>query len=579
MQLKGGGGSVPRGSELVGAVASCRWAFAGVGLFSAVINALMLTGSLYMLQVYDRVLASRSVSTLVGLSLIVLAAYLLQGGLDALRAKMLARIGARVDELVGVRVFELAAALPLRGGPAADSLQPLRDLDQVRGFLAGLGPTALFDLPFLPLFLAGCFLVHPWLGGLAVAGGLVIVALTLLTEARSRAPMQALTRSLAERHALAEASRRNAEAVRALGMRAALAQRFAAVHGRHVADGLGLSEATAGLGALAKSFRMVLQSAALGLGAYLVIRGEMSGGAMIAASILLSRALAPIEVAVAHWKGFVGARQGFRRLAERLAQVPAGRARLGLPAPCAALSVQDVFVGPPGTPAAVVQGVSLRLEAGQGLGLIGPSASGKSTLARALVGVWPSLRGEVRLDGATLDQWEPDALGRHIGYLPQDVELFEGTVAENIARFAAGAAAAAVVAAARAAGAHELILQLPDGYDTRIGEGGAALSGGQRQRLALARALFGDPFLVVLDEPNANLDGAGDEALNRAILAVRERGGIVVVVTHRPAALGQVDRVAILEAGRLKTLGPRDEVLQGLLKRPAARPAPLREVG
>jgi ATP-binding cassette subfamily C protein len=428
----------------------------------------------------------------------------------------------------------------------------------------------------MPVFFAGCFVIHPWIGWLAVAGGIVIVAFTLMTEVRSRGPIKSMTQSGMERHAIAESSRRNAESVRALGMRGALAGRYVEANARHVDDGLQASDAAAGIGAAAKVFRMILQSAGLGLGAYLVIRGEMSGGAMIAGSILMSRALAPIEIAVANWKGFISARQSYGRLKQIMTVIgPAREERLSLPAPVLNLAVQDVIVGAPGTNQPIVMSATFQLNAGQGLGLIGPSASGKSTLARALVGVWPALRGEVRLDGATLDQWEPDALGPHIGYLPQDVELFEGTVAENIARFRPDAAPEAVIAAARAAGAHDIILQLPSGYDTRIGESGAALSGGQRQRVALARALFGDPFLVVLDEPNASLDGAGDEALNQAILGVRRRGGIVVVVTHRPSALANVDMVGVMEAGRIKTIGPRDEVLKSVMKRPVAPVEPV----
>jgi ATP-binding cassette subfamily C protein len=543
-------------------------------LFSAVINILMLTGSIYMLQIYDRVLASRSLSTLVGISLIVLAAYLLQGALDALRSKMLARIGARFDELLSARIFELVTILPLKGPRSVSGLQPMRDLDQIRGFLSGLGPTALFDMPFMPIFFIGCFLIHPWLGVLALFGGVVIVGFTLLTEGRSRGPIKDMTQSGNERHAVAETSRRNAEAVRALGMRHVLSDRFAEANTRHVQDALRASDAAAGIGASAKVFRMILQSAGLGFGAYLVIQGELTGGAMIATSILMSRALAPIEIAVANWKGFISARQSYNRLQQTLSLIgPVRPDRLALPAPRSTLTVQDLIVGAPGSNQPIVAGVSLQLQAGQGLGLIGPSASGKSTMARALVGVWPALRGEVRLDGATLEQWEPDDLGRHIGYLPQDVELFEGTVAENIARFRPGASAESVIAAARAAGAHDMILQLPNGYDTRIGESGAVLSGGQRQRVALARALYDDPFLVVLDEPNASLDGAGDDALNQAILGVRQRGGIVVVITHRPAALGNVDVVGIMEAGRIKSIGPRDEVLKTVMRRPVAAPA------
>jgi ATP-binding cassette subfamily C protein len=561
-------------AEVYDALKTSSSAFGGVAIFSAIINLLMLTGSIYMLQIYDRVLSSRSIPTLVGISFIILCCYILQGSLDSLRSKMLARIGARFDEMLSGRIFDLVVTMPLKGARQSDSMQPIRDLDQIRGFLSGLGPTALFDMPFMPIFLIACFLIHPWLGVLAVFGGIMIVGLTMLTEKRSQAPMAALTRTAADRHMIADAGRRNAEAVRALGMRRALAGRFAEANERHVAENLRAADAASGIGTFAKIFRMVLQSSALGLGAVLVIRGELSGGSMIACSILMSRALAPIEIAVAHWKGFVAARQGYHRLEHILSLIPPQDERLTLPAPRSTVEVNDLFAAAPGSNVPIVQAVSFELKAGQGLGLIGPSASGKSTLARAMVGVWPTLRGEVRLDGATLDQWMPDDLGKHIGYLPQDVELFEGTVAENIARFRPNAAPEKIIAAAQAAGAHELILHLPDGYETKIGEGGAALSGGQRQRVALARALYGDPFLVVLDEPNASLDGAGDEALNRAILAVRQRGGVVVVITHRPAALGNVDLVAILEGGRIKTIGPRDEVLQAMMKRNTVPVAP-----
>ncbi len=562
-------------TEVHDALKVCFPSFTGVAVFSAVVNLLALTGSLYMLQVYDRVLSSRSVATLVGLSLITLAAYALSGGLDMLRGRMLARIGARFDEQLSARVFDLVSTMPLKGAKATESMQPIRDLDTIRSFLSSLGPTALFDMPFMPIFLLGCFMIHPWLGIMSVVGGIFIIILTIFTDHKSKAPSYEVTKSGAERHALAESSRRNAEAIRALGMRDFLARRYNEVHVRHVNDGLSASETTSGISAFAKVFRMVLQSGILGLGAYLVIQGQMSGGLMIAASIMMSRALAPIEIAVAHWKGFTASRQAYRRLQHIMSIVPAQGQRMPLPAPKTTLSVEEVYVGAPGVQNPIVQAASLQLKAGQGLGLIGPSASGKSTLARALVGVWSTMRGDIRLDGAALDQWEPDALGRHVGYLPQDVELFEGTIAENISRFQPDAKAEDVISAAKMAGAHELILNFHDGYDTRIGEGGASLSGGQRQRVALARALYGNPFLVVLDEPNASLDGAGDEALNQAIFSVRQRGGIVVVITHRPAALGQVDQVAIMEEGRIKAMGPRDEVLQSVMKRSAA-PVPVR---
>ncbi|WP_134500075.1 type I secretion system permease/ATPase [Microvirga pakistanensis] len=557
-------------TEVQDALKSCLPSFTNVAIFSAVVNILALTGSIYMLQVYDRVLSSRSIPTLVGLSLITLAAYALSGGLDMLRGKMLARIGARFDEILAPRVFDLVATMPLKGAKASESMQPVRDVDTIRGFLSGLGPTALFDMPFMPIFLIGCFMIHPWVGIMSVIGGVCIILLTIYTDAKSKEPSYEVTKSGAERHAMAETSRRNAEAIRALGMLGYLGKRYDQVHVRHVNDGLAVSEASAGISAFAKVFRMVLQSGILGLGALLVIEGQMSGGLMIAGSILMSRALAPIEIAVAHWKGFTASRQAYRRLQHIMTLVPPQGQRMPLPAPKQFVALEEVYVSAPGAQFPIVQAATLRLQAGQGLGLIGPSASGKSTLARALVGVWPTMRGEIRLDGAALDQWEPDSLGRHVGYLPQDVELFEGTVAENISRFHPDPKPEHIIAAAKAAGAHELILNLPDGYDTRIGESGASLSGGQRQRVALARALYGDPFLVVLDEPNASLDGAGDEALNQAILSVRQRGGIVIVITHRPAALGQVDQVAIMEEGRIKAIGPRDEVLQGVMKRNTA---------
>lgn len=557
----------PAASIVAAALSSCRGAFAAVGVFSGLINLLMLSGSFYMLQVYDRVLSSRSVPTLIGLSLLLLAAYALQGFLDAVRVRMLARIGARFDEQVSPAAFAAAQKLPLLGFRPEQAMQPIRDLDQLRGFLASLGPTALFDMPWMPLFFAGCFLLHPWLGWLAVAGGVVILLLTWATEIGSRTATKAQMASAGGRQAIAEASRRNAEALTAMGMAPAFQRKWHEANLRHVRDWLAGTDATSGIGAFAKVFRMVLQSAVLGLGAYLSMHGEISGGAMIAASIMTSRALAPIEIAVANWKGFVSSRQGIARLKQVL-DSPAflARERTALPAPRRDLAADGLIVAAPGRQVPILHGVSLRLEAGQGLGIIGPSASGKSTLVRALVGVWRPAKGEVRLDGAALDQWDASELGGHLGYLPQDIELFDGTVAENIARFQPDASDEAIVAAAQAAGAHELILKLEQGYDTRIGEGGASLSGGQRQRVGLARALYGEPFLVVLDEPNSNLDHDGDEALTVAVRGIRARGGVVIVVTHRQTAIAGVDHIAMMADGRIQAFGPKDEILQKVLK-------------
>jgi ATP-binding cassette subfamily C protein len=526
-----------------------------------------------MLQVYDRVLVSRSVPTLVGLSIIAVLAFLLQGFLDGVRGWMLARIGALFDRKVSERVYEATTMLPLKGVKGAELLSPVRDLDQIRSFLSGLGPTALFDLPFMPVFLFVAFMLHPWLGILTLTGALLLVALTLITERRSLAPARAMAEVGAVRHNLVEAMRRNAEALRALGMRQSFSRRFAVMSQKHVEATLQATDVTGKMGAIAKVIRMILQSAALGVGAYLVIKGEMSAGAIIAATIITSRALAPVETAVAHWRGFIAARMAYRKLSDTLALLPPDMPRLPLPAPRRDLVIDEILCTPPGRPHLILNGVSLKLEAGDALGLIGPTGCGKSSLARAIVGVWPTAKGDIRIDGATLDQWG-DMLGNHIGYLPQDVELFQGTVAENISRFQPSPDPAMVIAAAEAAGAHQLILELSNGYETMIGETGASLSGGQRQRIALARALYGDPFLVVLDEPNANLDHDGDSALSQAIRNVKERKGIVVIITHRPSGLAAVDKVAVMKDGKIKTMGPRDTVMQSMMQ-PAPRGTPV----
>ncbi len=532
-----------------------------VAVFSAFSNLLMLTGSLYMMQVYDRVLTSRSVATLLGVSLIALAAFAFQGILDHLRMKILGRIGSALDEDLSPLTVRAALSHKLRTHGALEGLKPFRDLDALRGFLASMGPTAIIDLPFTPIFLIVCFLLHPALGWLTLMGIVVILALTLLIDQRSMEASQAVATSGAEQFALLDAGRRNGELITAMGMSGVFAERFDHVHRRHVGDTLTLADSAGGLGSFAKVFRYVLQSAVIGLGAFLVIRGELSGGAMLAASILTSRALGPVELAVAHWKGFVAARHGYSRLKTMLPTVQQTKPGIALPDPHRSLWVEEVSIAAPQADRSFVTGVSFRLGAGEALGLIGPSGSGKSTLARALVGAWPLQRGVIRLDGADMRHWDRDELGTNIGYLPQDVELFPGTVAANIARLAADGSSQAVLAASQAAGAHEMISRLPDGYDTMVGEGGASLSGGQRQRIALARALYGDPFLVVLDEPNSSLDSEGDAALSRAISGIKARGGIAVVVTHRPSGLAAVDLVGVMTDGRLRKLGPREEVM------------------
>jgi ATP-binding cassette, subfamily C, bacterial PrsD len=542
-----------------------RGSFLGIGVFSGCINVLMLAGSLYMLQVYDRVLTSRSIPTLIGISLILLAAFILQGVLDTVRTRMLARTGAQFDEALSPTIFDMMRKLPLRGARSDQSMQGVRDLDTVRGFLGGMGPTAFFDMPFMPIFFIGCFLLHPSLGVLALIGGVVIVGLTLWTERLTKKGTLALTATGSERLMLAEASRRNAEALQAMGMGAVFQERWRKVNTRFVETQLSVSDASNSIGSAAKIFRMAFQSAVLGFGAYLVILQQMSPGAMIAASILTSRALAPIETAVAHWKGFVASRQSIERLNDLMASAAAEPERTELPEPKALFTAEDLAVGIPGRQSPVVMGANLQLKGGEGLLLIGPSGSGKSTLVRSLAGVWPLLRGSVRLDGAALDQWDPQQLGRHVGYMPQDVELFEGTIAENIARFIPDANDEEIVAAAKAAGAHDLILKFAAGYDTRLGESGMTLSGGQRQRVGLARAMFRDPFLLILDEPNSNLDADGETALVEAVSAIRARGGVVIIVSHKTSLMNVMDYVGRVHDGRLHII-TRDEYRQNLMK-------------
>ena len=540
---------------------SCRGVFAATAAISAVINVLYLTGAFFMLEIYDRVLPSRSVPTLVALVILAGGLYAFQGILDVIRTRVLSRIGGLLDEAVGRRVYEAVVRLPLLSGKRGDGLQPLRDLDQIRGFFSGGGPGALFDLPWIPLYVGICFLFHPWIGVVALIGAMLLVVVTLAAEVLSREPARQAAEIAIERNTLAEASRRNAEVLQAMGMGRQLYALWNEANAKYRVSQQKTSDVVGGLGGLSKILRMMLQSAVLATGAYLVIYGEASAGIIIAGSILVARALAPVELAIANWKGFLMARQGWQRLSDLLAAVPARADPTPLPRPVDVLAVEGVAIAPPSRDLLAVQEASFQLKAGQGLGIIGPSASGKSSLARAIVGVWRPARGKIRLDGGALDQWSPEQLGRDIGYLPQDVELFAGTIAQNIGRFEEKPDPEAIIAAARAAGVHDLVLRLADGYDTKIGESGSGLSAGQRQRIGLARALYRDPFLVVLDEPNSNLDAAGEEALTIAILGVRRRGGIAIVIAHRPSALAGVDHVLIMTDGRQQSFGQKAEVL------------------
>ncbi len=556
------------GSELRHAAWSCRSAFIGTAAFSFVINVLMLTGAVFMLEIYDRVLPSRSIATLIVLCIIAGILFTAMGLLDVLRSRLLARAGCLLDERLSARVFDVILRLPIRTGNRRDGLQPMRDLDAIRSFLSGQGPTALFDLPWLPFYLAIVYAFHPLLGVTAIVGAIVLVSLTVLTETLSRRPTREATVQAIARTNLAQACVRNAEVLAGMGFASRLESMWQGSNDRALTWQRRAGDTTSGLGAVARVLRMTLQSAVLAVGAYLVIIQEASSGIIIAGSILAARALAPVDIAIANWRGFMAARQSWDRLGQLLTKLPPRRAPMPLPAPTGKLQVENIVIAAPGEQKVAVRDINFALNPGQGLGIIGPSGAGKSSLARVLVGAWLPAAGKIRLDGAALDQWAPEALGQHIGYLPQGVELFGGSVAQNIARFDPQANSENVIAAAKAADVHNLIVNLPNGYDTEIGDGGATLSAGQRQRVALARALYGEPFLVVLDEPDASLDQDGEHALQLAIQGVRARGGIAIVVSHRQTVLGAVDLLLALDQGRPVAAGPKELVLQKLARPP-----------
>lgn len=541
-------------------------AFLGVGIFSALINILMLTGPLFMLQIYDRVLPSRSVPSLIGFVVLVTALYAFQAVLEGLRSRIMIRIGASLDQALSPRAYAMMTRLPLLSFGQNHRFHPVEDLDRIRGFLSSGAPAALFDLPWIPLYLGLCFLFHPLIGAAAIAGGTLLFVITVAAEVLTRQPTQEASTYGARRNALLESSRRNADVIHAMGMGDHLAERWLQANRDYLGSQRRTSDVAGGLSTLSRALRLLLQSLILGIGAYLVIIQHASPGIIIASSILVARTLAPIELAIGNWKGFVSARQSRTRLNELLQLIPPEPQPLALPPPVQALSVDQIAGVPPGGKAVVLQDISFTLNAGEALGVIGPSASGKSSLARLLVGIWTPARGKICLDGAALDQWSPKTLGKHIGYLPQDVELFDGTIAENIARFEPNADEDAILSAAKAAGVHDMILTLSEGYGTQVGDSGAHLSGGQRQRIALARALYGNPFLVVLDEPNSNLDENGDRALATAIRSVRERGGIAIIIAHRPSSMATVDKVLVLMDGCQFKFGPKDEVLRGMIR-------------
>ncbi|MES2127074.1 MAG: type I secretion system permease/ATPase [Pseudomonadota bacterium] len=549
-------------NEIEQALRTFKSTFVTVGTFSAISNLLMLVPSIYMLQVYDRVLASRNEITLLMLTLMMLGAYLLMSGLELIRSFVLIRVGARFDMQMNKRVYTAAFQQNLRksGGNAGQALQ---DLTNIRQFLTGNALFAFFDAPWFPFYLIVIFVFEPSLGVFALCGTLVLVALAYVNEKVSHKPLaDANTMAIASSN-LATNNLRNAEVIESMGMLPNLMGRWFKLHSKFLSLQAQASEKAGIVGAITKFVQVSLQSAVLGFGALLVIEGKISGGMMIAASILVGRALQPVQLVIGVWKSWASTRSAYERLTGLLEANPERPVGMPLPKPQGAVGVEGVTAAPPGAPAAVLKGVSFGIAAGDVLGIIGPSGSGKSTLARLLVGVWPAAVGKVRLDGADMHQWNKGELGPYIGYLPQDIELFGGTVSENIARFGE-IDPDKVVLAAKRAGVHDLILHFPQGYDTMLGDGGAGLSGGQKQRLGLARAMYGDPSLIVLDEPNSNLDEVGEQALVQAVLDLRQRGKTIVLITHRTSIIGATNKLLLLRDGVAEMFGPTNQVLAAL---------------
>lgn len=549
-----------RKSEILRAFSPARGALIPIVILSAVLNILMLAGSFFMLLVYDEVLTSRSVPTLLGLFAMVAVAYAFQASLDIIRGRALIQVGALVDKRLSGRIYDIISRYELRFGPMHGGLMPVRDVDAIRTYLSSQGPIALLDLPWVLLFLAVLFMFHWALGLTSLLGVAVLVVLMIATDRLTRDKIRLVASMNNARFSLAEATRRNAEAIRALGMSEQTRRSWADISTSSLAAHDRLAEIGGKMQGVSKSFRQMLQSLMLAVGAFLVIDGDATGGIIIAGSILSARALLPVEQVIAHWKSMTAASQAWDRLERVFTDIPAEIAPLALPAPTARFQVRDLAGGPP-LQKPTVQNITFNLKAGESMGVLGRSGSGKSSMIRLLAGIWPVARGSIRLDGASLDQWAPDDLGRHIGYVPQTVELFDGTVAQNIARFDPDTNPDRVLAAARAADVHDMIVHLPGGYEYQLGAGGGNLSAGQKQRVALARALYGDPFLLLLDEPNSNLDLEGEAALAAAIEGARQRGAITIVVAHRHAILANIDYVMLMSEGQIRQLGRRDEVL------------------
>jgi ATP-binding cassette subfamily C exporter for protease/lipase len=557
--------------ELREALDAVRSSLLTVGIFSGFVNLLMLAPALYMLQVYDRVLGSRNETTLLVLSGLVIGAFLLVAALEAVRGWVLVRIGARLDARLNARVFTAAFERNLRR-PGSNTAQPIHDLNTVRQTLTGTALLAAFDAPWLPVYLVVIFLMAPALGWFAAAGGLLLLVLAVVNERVSKPKLDEAQKFSLQSHQALTNNLRNAEVIEAMGMLPNIRNRWYDLHRQQIQTQAQANDMAVVLNGATKFVRIALQSLMLGFGALLVLDGKLTGGMMIAASILAGRALAPVEQLVANWKQIVSGRQAHARLRELLGVHPPRRESMSLPAPRGQLSVESASTVAPGTRRLILKNLSFAIAPGEVVAVIGPSASGKSTLARLLVGVWPAVTGSVRLDGASVYDWDKAELGPHLGYMPQDIELFDGTVAENIARFGE-VDAEKVVEAARRADMHEQILRLPMGYDTALGTDGSNLSGGQRQRIGLARALYGDPSFIVLDEPNSNLDESGQKALVDAVGTLKAAGKTVVLITHRMSTLTAVDKILMLADGALAAYGPRDEVLKAMQKGAGGAPA------
>jgi ATP-binding cassette subfamily C exporter for protease/lipase len=562
--------------ELSMALSDFRGVLLAVGSFSFAINILLLVPAIYMLQVYDRVLSSRNEVTLYMLTLIMVGLFLLEAALEFVRSKVLIRASAALDLKLNARVFDASFERCLRGR-GGNPAQVFGDLTNIRQFLSGKGLFAFFDAPWTPIYIVVIFLLHPWLGLFALGSALLLFVLAYVNERATGTAIEEAGKLSQAANNFAAHHLRNAEVIEAMGMLSALRKRWFARQTHFLAVQSQASDRAAAVGSATKFFRFTLQSGILGAGALLVINNQLTAGGMIAASILLARALSPVDLAISTWRSLVSARGAYGRLNELLAAHPAKPAGTSLPRPKGFLMADNLVVAAPGSRSPILKGLKFGVAPETVVAVIGPSASGKSTLARALVGVWAPMAGHVRLDDADVHQWNKDELGPWIGYLPQDVELFEGTVAENIARFGE-LDSERIVQAAQRAGVHDMILHLPQGYDTPIGEGGMVLSGGQRQRVALARALYGEPALIVLDEPNANLDEAGDAALIAALAAMRDEKRTVIVMTHRPNVVRIADAVLILANGAIQAYGPRQPVLTMLAQR-SKKPQTLPDTG